>query len=893
MGAFQIGGKILPENNMNFVPLDAPIDIFFHTSSIGNEMNKVTVEGNLTITANGTTVICSAGNCSINWTTMPSGDVKATIDGLTLAPFSQYNISLNGGEDTAGNTVQVPLESVFTTGDESFGEGHEGGGSGGGGAGQYIGNIWVDSNNAGDPCTPDGTAKADFNGWCNDNNVESGAGFYYIGVGFMQTGNASVYVNNTFIETIDANTSNPWHTTNTAYLTDGNNNVSVNYTNNLQTIFWNIFVGVGNDSTPPNVTMAPSNGSQNIPTVFTMKLFFTEPINTSTMYPPSLLNFSFTLRDDPSTSITPTGIEWSPDNKSIKISIPVLNSSTWYKVEVNGTDMGGNALLNCPCTSEFQTGASGEAYLYTGEGLDFSAGKNNASNNDLDEGSLTTNNSAKAMDMGSIPLDHIETCPDYSTYNISYAVKNSSWYNGSTYCIYTREGGYAKINILVTTTGNTNITWFYNASGNSFPGGDKDHDGVPDTTDYCPDEPGDPSGAKPGCPSNYGTDSDADGIPDAEDQCPYEKGYFNYGGCKPDDVTGDTDFDGIPDDDDDCDYEFGFPSPTSGQNGCPVTGDSDNDGIPDTNDACPFSRGPHYTGGCPVEGGDKDFDGIPDDVDQCPTEGGPPFTGGCPSTDHFGSGNDTDMDGVPNSDDKCPSDPGPPFTAGCPTTDVFGAEFTDKDMDGIPDIDDNCPTQAGPHMNRGCPLSGVNDTDVDGIPDTNDDCPKLAGPMFLGGCPMSNMTEFGAGFQDSDMDGVIDADDACPNLFGPPFFAGCPGDNSTGGLIIYGTGAISDSDNDGIPDSDDGCPSTFGPPFTGGCPVEDVFGAGFSDTDGDGVPDVDDACPKRAGAPFTGGCPLTNITGNSSFKDSDFDGTPDTVDDCPKEPGPPFTGGCP
>ncbi len=402
VNAFVIGAELYPQNGMNWVPLDAPIDFFFHTPE-GIEMNNATVKGNLTITANGSTVI-SNSSYSLNWSTEEWGDIKATISGLTLDPFSQYNISLNGGEDTATppNTIQVPLESIFTTGDTSFGEGHEGGGSEGGGAGQYIGNIWIDSNNAGDPCTPDGTTKADFNGWCNDNIVETGAGFYYIGVGFMQIGNASVYVNNTFIETIAANEPRPWHTAQTP-LSSGNQNISVNFSQNLQTVNWSVFIGSGFDITPPNVTISPSNGSQNIPTVFTMKLYFTEPVNRSNIDPGTPTNFSFTLRNDPSTSITPTGVEWAPNNESVKINLPVLNSSTWYKVEVNGTDMGGNALLNCPCTAEFQTSSSGKAYLYTGEGLDFSVGKNNASNNDLVVGSFTTNNSAKAMDMGSIP----------------------------------------------------------------------------------------------------------------------------------------------------------------------------------------------------------------------------------------------------------------------------------------------------------------------------------------------------------------------------------------------------------------------------------------------------------------------------------------------------------
>ena len=81
---------------------------------------------------------------------------------------------------------------------------------------------------------------------------------------------------------------------------------------------------------------------------------------------------------------------------------------------------------------------------------------------------------------------------------------------------------------------------------------DRDHDGVPDSIDRCPDEPEDRDGYQDsdGCPD---PDNDLDGIPDAVDKCPNDP----------------EDFDGFQDDD-----------------GCPDP-DNDHDGIPDVKDKCP------------------------------------------------------------------------------------------------------------------------------------------------------------------------------------------------------------------------------------------------------------------------------------------------------------------
>ena len=98
---------------------------------------------------------------------------------------------------------------------------------------------------------------------------------------------------------------------------------------------------------------------------------------------------------------------------------------------------------------------------------------------------------------------------------------------------------------------------------------DRDHDGIPDDIDACPDDPEDHLGNDPndGCPMP--PDRDGDGIPDQYDKCP----------DVPEDKDGIDDGDGCPED------------------------DADNDGIPDTEDACPKVPGQKSTdpkkNGCP------------------------------------------------------------------------------------------------------------------------------------------------------------------------------------------------------------------------------------------------------------------------------------------------------
>ncbi|HUI92948.1 MAG TPA: OmpA family protein [Chitinivibrionales bacterium] len=172
---------------------------------------------------------------------------------------------------------------------------------------------------------------------------------------------------------------------------------------------------------------------------------------------------------------------------------------------------------------------------------------------------------------------------------------------------------------------------------------DRDHDGVPDNVDRCPDDSGPASNY--GCPD---PDQDKDGICDPWVAEKHKESKY-AAVCKGSDKCPDKpeDIDGFQDDD-----------------GCPDP-DNDGDGIPDVKDQCPNQP--------------EDFDGF-EDLDGCPDY-------------------DNDRDGIPDSVDKCPNDPedidGFEDKDGCPDL--------DNDHDGIPDLMDKCPNEPGPASNNGCP----------------------------------------------------------------------------------------------------------------------------------------------------------------------------------------------
>lgn len=132
------------------------------------------------------------------------------------------------------------------------------------------------------------------------------------------------------------------------------------------------------------------------------------------------------------------------------------------------------------------------------------------------------------------------------------------------------------------------------------PEPDRDHDGIFDKDDACPDEPGprndDPK--KNGCPLR---DRDRDTILDEDDACPDEPGVPSLDPAKHGCPIRDRDRDGILDDVDACPDLPGVANPDPKKNGCP---DTDGDTIIDPEDACPTAAGPPNEDpkkhGCPV-----------------------------------------------------------------------------------------------------------------------------------------------------------------------------------------------------------------------------------------------------------------------------------------------------
>jgi hypothetical protein len=140
---------------------------------------------------------------------------------------------------------------------------------------------------------------------------------------------------------------------------------------------------------------------------------------------------------------------------------------------------------------------------------------------------------------------------------------------------------------------------------------DRDHDGVPDDADECPDLPEDRDGIQDadGCPED---DADGDGILDPQDACPLTAGVGwndpRKNGCP----APDSDADGVFDPVDACPAVKGVPSENPKKNGCPPSSqDRDNDGIPDDADQCPDQP--------EDKDGVEDFDGCP----EVPSGGGP------------------------------------------------------------------------------------------------------------------------------------------------------------------------------------------------------------------------------------------------------------------------------
>jgi len=133
---------------------------------------------------------------------------------------------------------------------------------------------------------------------------------------------------------------------------------------------------------------------------------------------------------------------------------------------------------------------------------------------------------------------------------------------------------------------------------------DRDHDGILDSLDRCPDDPEDRDGFEDGdgCPD---PDNDRDGILDAQDQCPNDPedrdGFQDEDGC-PDP---DNDQDGIPDMRDRCPNDPEDRDGFQDEDGCPDP-DNDQDGILDRDDRCPNEP--------ETKNGYQDEDGCPDEL---------------------------------------------------------------------------------------------------------------------------------------------------------------------------------------------------------------------------------------------------------------------------------------
>lgn len=145
---------------------------------------------------------------------------------------------------------------------------------------------------------------------------------------------------------------------------------------------------------------------------------------------------------------------------------------------------------------------------------------------------------------------------------------------------------------------------------------DRDHDGIPDDVDQCPDDPEDRDGDEDtdGCPEDdpmdepiqvRSGDRDGDGILDAEDACPDKPedkdGFEDSDGCPEDD----NDQDGIPDAQDKCINTPEDKDQFQDEDGCPED-DNDADGKPDATDSCPNEpetyNGKEDEDGCPDKG---------------------------------------------------------------------------------------------------------------------------------------------------------------------------------------------------------------------------------------------------------------------------------------------------
>lgn len=154
--------------------------------------------------------------------------------------------------------------------------------------------------------------------------------------------------------------------------------------------------------------------------------------------------------------------------------------------------------------------------------------------------------------------------------------------------------------------------------------GDRDHDGIRDSVDKCPDVAETVNGIEDedGCPE---VDTDGDGLIDPQDKCPNEPGPKSNQGC-PVPPEGDKDGDGLVDSIDKCPDDPEDKDGFQDDDGCPDP-DNDGDGVVDAADKCRDLAGPVENRGCPDS--DRDKDSVVDRLDNCPDEFGTVANHGC------------------------------------------------------------------------------------------------------------------------------------------------------------------------------------------------------------------------------------------------------------------------
>lgn len=277
---------------------------------------------------------------------------------------------------------------------------------------------------------------------------------------------------------------------------------------------------------------------------------------------------------------------------------------------------------------------------------------------------------------------------------------------------------------------------------------DKDGDGVPDSEDVCPDDPG-ISKDEGECGCHY-RKTDRGCVyrqllepPNPYESCPEGSKKASPGFCGCDTPDTDTDDDTIPDCFDDCPKDPDKISPGICGCGIPDT-DSDNDNTPDCLDICDDDPDKILPGicGCGITDNDDDNDAAffcgeehPKTTDFCPDDPNKQKPGycGCGIPD-----DDKDNDGAlfcgedhPKTTDRCPDDPNKqdPGTCGCGKPDI------DSDGDDTLDCNDECPYDYYRQTNDlcGCNSSGhvkmINT--VDGESETH--CVEEGGVLQAGG----------------------------------------------------------------------------------------------------------------------------------------------------------------